>query len=259
MKKSEIAESIFNILNDLDDYLKYGFRTKRDKKDLSFWDIDFSLKLEKEKNKINSESENINKENNETKNKSKKEMVELAFEILKCERCELGKICKNKVPGIGEIPSPIFIISGYLTKENEKNNHPLNYNELELFYKWLYSINIKKEKIFITSILKCFHYNKKIEREYIEQCRYYIDRQIEIVNPSLIITLGDVALSSLRKEKSENKNLHGQKFIYNNRVFFTTYHPKDMLKDIQIKKDIWLDLQKIRDFIKKEIPVIYSD
>jgi len=255
VKKSEIAQNIFNILNDFDDYLKYGFKTKREKKDFSFWDIEENeIKNEiKENSKIVIE----NKNNQASSNKSKKEMVELGFEILKCERCILGAICKKKIPGVGEIPADIFVISGYLTIENEKNNHPLTQNELELFNKWLDSIKIDRKKIFITSILKCLHYNKKIEREYIEQCRYYLDRQIEIVNPFLIITLGDIALSSLKKEKRENKNFHGESFTYNNRIVFTTYHPKDMLKDYQLRKDIWADLQKIRDFLQKEKPSIF--
>jgi DNA polymerase len=105
----------------------------------------------------------------------------------------LGKECKNKVPGIGEVPARILVISDYLTYEAEKNNIPLNQNELELLYKWFEAINIPKNQLFITSILKCANYNTKVEREHIEQCSYYLDKQIEILNPAFIFTIGDIA------------------------------------------------------------------
>lgn len=248
MKKSQIGEYIFNILTDLEDYLQYGFKTKKNKIDFSFLDKeDFGIKETKKEEIVNN-----TEKNNNTNFQSKKEMVELAFRIVKCERCILTQKCKNKVPGIGNIPAKILVVSGYLTSVEEKEKSPLNKKELELLYKWFDAISIPNNQIFITSILKCANYDIKIERDYIEKCRYYLDRQIEILKPLFIFTIGDVALSSLKRQKAENKNFHGTEFVYNNLRSFTTYHPKDMLKNNELKKVIWGDLKKFKSIFFKD-------
>ncbi|MCK4795996.1 MAG: uracil-DNA glycosylase, partial [Spirochaetes bacterium] len=92
-----------------------------------------------------------------------------------------------------------------------------------------------------------------ITKENIETCKKHLDKQLEIIQPELILSLGQLTLSSLRKTFTDINSNHGQIFYYNDIPSFPTFHPMDVLSNPLLKKNVWEDLKKIQEFFKKNL------
>ena len=106
---------------------------------------------------------------------------------------------------------------------------------------------IKREKVFITSCLKCLPQppiNRKPKKEEIENCLPYLKKQIEIINPKRFILLGEVAFSVFFPNK-KLKDFRGRWIKKEDKEFFVTYHPAAGLRFPKIKKILEKDFRKI--------------
>jgi len=119
-------------------------------------------------------------------------------------------------------------------------------------YKWFESINISRDNLFVTNIVKCIP-SKQLSISHIQSCLGYIETQIEIIKPSVIITLGQVAISSVLKRAFNLENNHGQLLYYNNIPLFPLFDPHIVNNNQLLKKSVWLDLKKIREFIDGKV------
>jgi len=156
--------------------------------------------------------------------------------------------CKEN-PGIGRADSKIFVIALPPGPEEEKNDVPLSLEALEFFKKWIEAIQFTMNDVFITNILKCPPKGTPISKEHIEACFAYIDRQLEIIQPSLIITLGQLTLSACRKRFIDLARSHGELFQYKEIPVIPTYHPSEVLANPVLKKAVWNDMKNARNFL----------
>ena len=243
MNKEKIAEQFLKTINIYSDYLEYGIKKNHKLPDLSHFNktIENKDKITK-KNNIKT----IPKDFSEKKNK----IISLAESIVYCKKCSLYKNAK-KVPGIGNLDAQIFIIGYPPTSIEESAGKPMVGEVGAFFKKWLGAINIDINDVFITSILKCPIKKVKITKEYIEKCLYYIAKQLEIIKPKIILILGQLPLSSLKKSYTDIKSNHGKLFYYNEIPCFSIYHPIDVLKNPTLKKIVWEDLKKLKQLLVK--------
>ena len=111
-------------------------------------------------------------------------------------------------------------------------------------------ININLENIYTTSLLKCEIFEKIDLNEEIKNCKNYLLKQIEILEPKLIITLGDVYKYILNDTTSLSK-LRGKIFKFNNIDLIPIYHPDTLLRNPSLKIDTFTDLKKIKLLTEK--------
>lgn len=261
MKKSEILSKYFDVINVFGDYID-GKRTKKHKKiDLSAFD---SIKTENSNSEKPSKtpiqqteplsfdraapdktlSETIS--DRYTKNEEKRQMIELAEKISRCEKCTVSNAPGSKIFGIGAVPSKILVISAnsYISKNG--GYQPMNDRDYDYFKKWLDAVKINVEDVFITSLLKCNIPENQISKEFITNCTPFLKREIEILNPSLILALGEVVLSSLKQSPMFLRRDRGTVFHYYEIPFIATYHPKNVLENQDLKKFVWADIRKFK-------------
>lgn len=242
MNKEKIAEKFLKTINLYSDYLEYGINKKHDIPDLSYLNIN---KTEKVIVKSEENTENLKK-----LSIKKNKIIEVVESIIHCNKCILYKN-GEKIPGLGNLDAEIFVI-GYPLTDIEKNSRiPMDKETITFFIKWLTAIQINFNDVFITNILKCTIKKEKIVKEYIEKCLNFIDMQLEIIKPKIILALGQIVLSSLKKGFLDIKDNHGKIFTYNNIPFLPTYHPAEVLKNPVLKKDVWEDLKKLKKFLNK--------
>ncbi|HOF00693.1 MAG TPA: uracil-DNA glycosylase [Spirochaetota bacterium] len=261
MKKSEILSQYFEVLNVFEDYVD-GRRSKKHKKiDFSAFD---SIKIknlnsnEPKKSQVQQTktpsyeraapdktlSETIS--DRYTKNEDKRRMIELAEKISKCEKCPISNSSATKIFGIGSVPSKIVVISAndYISKNG--GYKPMSDRDYEYFKKWIDAVKINIEEIFITSLLKCNIPGNRISKEFITNCSALLKREIEILNPSLILALGEVVLSSLKQSPMFLQRDRGRVFHYYDIPFIATYHPKSVLENQNLRKFVWADIRKFK-------------
>ena len=182
-----------------------------------------------------------------------KEIEKLNRKIRNCKRCPLWKLRKNIVPGEGPANAKIMIIGQAAGFEEDKTGKPFIGRAGQFLNKFLKIAKIKREKIFITSVLKCFPpKNRKPTKEEIETCLPYLKKQIEIINPKKFILLGGVAFSVFFPDK-KLKDFRGKwitlRQAQGKKKFFITYHPAAGLRFPKIKKILERDFKNFSKFL----------
>jgi len=174
-------------------------------------------------------------------------------EIKGCMKCALGATRTNFVFGEGSADADLMLIGEAPGKDEDLTGIPFVGRAGQLLTLMLQSINLKREEIFIANVLKCRPPNNRDPQpDEIEKCEPYLLKQIEMISPKLIVTLGRFASASLLRTKSALGTLREDIHKYNQVPLIVTYHPAALLRNPQLKRQAWEDLKKISDYLKKD-------
>ncbi len=173
----------------------------------------------------------------------RKQLEELHEIIRKCTLCSLHKTRTNAVPGEGPTSSRVMFIGEAPGAREDESGRPFVGRSGELLTSMIQEIGLSREKVFITSILKSRPPKNRtpIQAE-ISACRPYLEQQIEIINPQVIVLLGGVAISSLVGPWKVSE-AHGRFYEVNDRTYFMTYHPAAALRFSDVKSAMREDFQ----------------
>jgi uracil-DNA glycosylase family 4 len=170
------------------------------------------------------------------------------FEILNqemrtCTRCRLSKHRQNVVPGEGSSNAEMLFIGEAPGKQEDNTGRPFVGRAGRLLDSLFAKIGIDRTTVFITSVIKCHPPNNRLPKsDELNVCvRSWMERQIELIDPKVIVLLGRVALKSMLN-KTQVKEYAGQIVIKNDKKFFVTYHPAAALRDPKIKEKLEKDL-----------------
>jgi len=179
--------------------------------------------------------------------KKKEEIKRLNKKIRNCKKCILWKKRKNAVPGEGPMNARIMVIGQAPGAKEDETGRPFIGRAGQLLNQLLKIAKIKREKVFITSPVKCFPpKNRKPTQKEIKACLPYLKEQIKIINPQKLILMGEVAFK-IFFPKEKLKDFRGKQIKDNKKKYFITYHPAAGLRFLKIKKILEKDLKKIRD------------
>jgi len=168
--------------------------------------------------------------------------------VRNCKKCILWKERKNAAPGEGPVNAKIMIIGQAPGANEDKTGRPFIGRAGQLLNQLLKIANIKREKVFITSIVKCFPpKNRKPTKREIQACLPYLNKQIGMINPRRFILLGEVAFSVFFQGE-KLKDYRGKVTKKNNKEFFITYHPAAGLRFPRIKRILEKDFEGIRKY-----------
>jgi uracil-DNA glycosylase family 4 len=160
-----------------------------------------------------------------------KEMKKLEDKAKRCKECRLSRYRKNVVFGSGNINSKYLFIGESPGKNEDELGIPFCGKAGKILDKLFQSISLKREDVYITSILKCRPpENRQPKKDEIEKCGFYLLKQIEIINPKIIICLGRISLNFvfeklLIRKAPDISSLHGKIIETENRKIFPVYHP----------------------------------
>ena len=117
--------------------------------------------------------------------------------------------------------------------------------------KLLASINLKREQVYIANVIKCRPQgNRDPLPSEILACRYWLERQIELIHPKMIVTLGRYSMAMFFPGKSISK-IHGTAQKQNNIIYYAMYHPAAALHQQSLRRAIEEDTAKIPSFLAK--------
>jgi uracil-DNA glycosylase family 4 len=170
--------------------------------------------------------------------------------IRTCTRCRLHKHRLNAVPGEGPEKASFLFIGEAPGKREDITGRPFVGRAGRLLDSLFVKVGIDRECVFITSVIKCHPPDNRLPKtDELDTCiQSWMMKQIELIDPDVIILLGRVALKSMLNE-TQVKNYAGQMITKNNRKFFVTYHPAAALRNPKIKEHLEHDL-----FTLKKIP-----
>ncbi len=176
----------------------------------------------------------------------------LEREVAGCQACELRRERTNTVFGAGGESSRIVFIGEAPGKQEDLQGLPFVGRAGKLLDKILAAIDLSREEVYITNILKCRPPgNRDPREEEVRACEGYLKRQLELLNPEVICALGRIAGQNLLKTKSALGKLRGKIHYYNDIKTLVTYHPAALLRNPHFKRPAWEDMKILRKMLDR--------
>ncbi|RCK74741.1 MAG: Uracil-DNA glycosylase, family 4 [Anaerolineae bacterium] len=183
---------------------------------------------------------------------AKDELEQIAQQVAQCQLCELHFSRKRAVPGEGPANAEImFIGEGPGFHENEQGR-PFVGAAGKFLDDLLEKIGMRRDQVYITNVVKCRPpSNRDPKPEEVEICtRHYLERQIQAINPKVIITLGRYSMG-LFLSNAKISDVHGQSFWVKGRLIVPMYHPAAGLHQISLKPTIEKDFLRLPELLEK--------
>lgn len=179
-------------------------------------------------------------------------LEELKILVEKCEKCKLCKTRHNVVFGEGKIKSKIMFVGEGPGENEDIQGRPFVGLAGKLLDKMLGVIDLSREtNIYITNIVKCRPpQNRDPESDEQEACINYLNQQIKLINPKIIVALGRVAAKKLIDPNFKVTMQHGQWFLKDDIYMMGTYHPAALLRFPSNKEIAFQDFLQIREKLR---------
>ena len=168
-----------------------------------------------------------------------------------CRCCSLGETRHKLVFGVGNAQAEVMLIGEGPGEQEDLQGVPFVGPAGKLLDDMLEMIDLDRQKVYIANIVKCRPPRNRdplnVEQE---ACRSWLDRQIALVNPKIIVCLGRIAAMALIREDFRITREHGQWFDRDGRRIMATYHPSALLRDVDKRPEAFMDLRALRKEIK---------
>ena len=185
----------------------------------------------------------------------------LRDETSKCKKCPLGASRLMCVFGEGSSDAEIIFVGEGPGYEEDHKGFPFIGRAGQLLTKIIEAMGHTRETVYIANIVKCHPMKDPSDPEKrsndrpptfeeMETCRTYLDRQLEIIKPKIIVTLGASSTKGLLKTEESISLIRGTFKEYNGIKLLPTYHPAALLRNPNLKKDVWSDMKKVMNYLK---------
>lgn len=175
-------------------------------------------------------------------------LEELEYIVSKCNRCELYRGRSNTVFGEGNKQAKIMFIGEGPGYYEDKMGRPFVGKAGQLLDKMLEAIDLKREEIYITNIVKCRPPNNRnpLEKES-KICIEYLRWQVKIIDPDILVCLGAVSARNIISSDFKVTTDRGIWVKKGKFYIMPTYHPAALLRDESKKRGAWEDFKSIKE------------
>jgi len=170
---------------------------------------------------------------------------ELYQQIAQCFKCEIAKSRCKVVPGEGAENADIIFIGEAPGLHEDQQGRPFVGQAGQFLDRLLASINLQRQQVYIANVIKCRPPDNRdpLPTE-IQNCHQWLDSQIEIIKPKMIVTLGRYSMARYFPGKSISK-IHGTAVKHDNVIYYAMYHPAAALHQQSLRQAIEADMLKI--------------
>jgi DNA polymerase len=177
----------------------------------------------------------------------------LEAELADCKRCPLCKTRQTIVFGAGDRNAELIFIGEGPGHEEDLSGIPFVGKAGQLLTKMIEAMHYKREEVFIANVVKCRPpENRDPFQNEVDACIGFLRRQINLVKPKVIVTLGTIAAIHLLKLDAKISKLRGSFREYEGMKVMPTYHPAYLLRNETKKKDVWQDLKQVMALLGKQ-------
>ncbi len=176
----------------------------------------------------------------------------LEAEVCACTKCGLHATRTQTVFGVGNRNAQWMFIGEAPGADEDAKGEPFVGRAGQLLNAMIAALGLKREAVYIANVLKCRPPgNRDPQPAEVEQCEPYLIRQIELIQPKLIVALGRHAAHSLLKTDLALARLRGQRLNYQNIPLVVTYHPAYLLRTPSDKRKAWEDLRRAQALMRE--------
>ena len=189
--------------------------------------------------------------------------LQLEKNIQRCNQCQRHQVRTQAIVGRGSKTADLMFVLLSPNASDDASGVICEGDSGDLLTKMLAAINIAVSDVYITSLLKCHSTNTQtISTDEIQQCNNHLSQQIQLIQPKLLIVLGEAAaqcllqenlpLDDLRVNCNKDKNINlplTDKYQFNAVPLFVSYSPDELLQKTENKRKAWSDLQALKQII----------
>lgn len=169
--------------------------------------------------------------------------------VISCKKCRLCKTRKKAVPGEGSLITSVIFVGEAPGQNEDEMGKPFVGRAGILLTELFKKIGYERSQIWIGNVIKCRPpENRAPMVDELRNCAPYLENQIKLINPKVIVTLGRFALEHFIKEGKISRD-HGIPQIWKGRVVFPVYHPAAALRNPQVGIVLEKDFKKIPQVI----------
>jgi uracil-DNA glycosylase len=170
----------------------------------------------------------------------------LRAEAHDCTKCGLARGRTNVVFGVGNPNADLMFIGEAPGRDEDLKGEPFVGRAGQLLTDIIKAMKLSREQVYIANVIKCRPpENRNPEPDELEACRPFIQRQVRLIQPRVIVTLGRFGLQSLTEKAYSISSVRGQWLEYDGIKLMPTYHPAYLLRNPAAKKDVWADMKKV--------------
>ena len=178
----------------------------------------------------------------------------LRAEVAGCTRCVLHESRTQTVFGVGDPHADCLVIGEAPGAEEDRRGEPFVGRAGQLLNAMLRAIGLAREQVYIANILKCRPPgNRDPDPAEVALCETFLSRQVELIAPRIILTVGRIAAHNLLGETTAIGKMRGRHYTYgrDNIPVVVTYHPAYLLRSPGQKPKAWQDLLMVKDLLKE--------
>ncbi len=180
-------------------------------------------------------------------------LAALAGAAAGCTRCRLSEGRNKVVFGAGNPAAELMFVGEGPGAEEDRQGLPFVGAAGELLSKIIQAIDRTREQVYIANVVKCRPPgNRDPQPDEVATCRGFLDQQIALVRPRVLVALGRVAAQTLLGNDAPIGRMRGQWFQVQGIPTMVTYHPAALLRNPALKRPTWEDMQQVRDFLLAE-------
>lgn len=178
-------------------------------------------------------------------------LAEIGAEAAACTRCQLAGGRASVVFGMGNPAADLMFVGEAPGAEEDRQGLPFVGRSGELLTKIIEAIELSREQVYIANIVKCRPPgNRDPEPAEVAACRGFLERQIALIQPKVLVALGRVAAQTLLGNATTLSRLRGQWHSFAGVPMMVTFHPAALLRNPAFKRPTWEDMQQVRDRLR---------
>jgi uracil-DNA glycosylase family 4 len=171
-----------------------------------------------------------------------------------CRRCKLHLGRTNLVFGEGARKARLVFVGEGPGRDEDIQGRPFVGEAGRLLTRIIEAMGLTRESVYICNVVKCRPpHNREPETDEIAACMPFLERQLRLIRPHVICTLGRVAAQGLLRQEFKVTRQRGDWYSYGDIPLMPTYHPAYLLRNPTAKRDVWQDVKKIMERLKLEV------
>jgi uracil-DNA glycosylase family 4 len=169
-----------------------------------------------------------------------------------CTRCKLCTLGRSQIVfGVGHSKARLMFVGEAPGEEEDKRGEPFVGRAGQLLTKIIEAIGLSREQVYIANVIKCRPpNNRNPEPDEVAACEPFLFRQIDVIQPAVIVPLGKFAAQCLLKTTDPITRLRGRRFDYRGTTLIPTFHPAYLLRNPSAKREVWEDMKLVRAILQ---------
>jgi len=183
----------------------------------------------------------------------REELARIQATLGDCTRCKLHTTRRNIVFGVGDPEADLMFIGEAPGADEDVQGEPFVGRAGQLLTRIIQAMKLRREDVYIANIIKCRPpNNRNPEPDEIEACEPFLFRQLDVIQPLVIVALGKYACQTLLRTTEPISRLRGKLFEFRDALLMPTFHPSYLLRNPAAKREVWRDMQEVMRILKEK-------